>query len=56
MANLLLISGKEKAVVTVFKTAIAFYSHWLIAPKWLLLLIVTNLVVWASKLGDCQKI
>jgi hypothetical protein len=36
--------------------AIAHCSHWLIAPKQLLLLIVTNLVGWASKPGDCQKI
>jgi hypothetical protein len=35
--------------------AIAHCSHWLIALKRLLLLIVTKLVGWASKPGDCQK-
>jgi hypothetical protein len=35
--------------------AIAHCSHWLIALKRLLLLIVTKLVGWASKPGNCQK-
>jgi hypothetical protein len=49
-------SAREvKLVVTTFKMAIAHYSHWLIALKRLLLLIVTKLVGWASKPSDCQK-
>jgi hypothetical protein len=49
-------AGEEKLVATVYKMAIAHCSHWLIAPKWLLLLIITKLVGWASKPGDYQKI
>jgi hypothetical protein len=48
-------AGEVKLVVTVYKMAIAHCSHWLIAPKRLLLLIITKLVGWASKPGDCQK-
>ena len=49
-------TGEMKAVATVCETAIALYSHWQFAPKWLSPLIVTNLVVSALKLGDSPKI
>jgi hypothetical protein len=49
-------AGEEKVVTIVYKMAIALCSHWLVAPKWLLLLIITNLVILALKLGDGQKI
>ena len=48
-------AGEMKAVATVCGTAIAFYSHWQFAPKWLSPLIVTNLKVLALQLGDSPK-
>ena len=49
-------AGEANAVATVSETAIALCLHWQFAPKWLSPLIITDLVLYAPKLGDGQKI